>query len=54
MILEVRYKGQKINPKDIEIDYTDSWGDKLTGSIEDYGADQWNTAWAECEAGESW
>lgn len=29
MILEVRYKGQKINPNDIEIDYTDSWATKL-------------------------
>ena len=54
MILEVRYKGQKINSNDIEIDYTDSWGDKCTGSIEDYGSDQWNSAWEECEAGESW
>lgn len=54
MILEVRYKGQKINPNDIKIDFTTFWGEKLTGSIEEYGADQWNSAWAECEAGESW
>ena len=55
MILEVRYKGQKINPNDIEIDYTDHLGEKITGSsIEDYGNYNWDTAWAECEAGEGW
>lgn len=55
MILEVRYKGQKVNLDDIEIDYTDYCGEKITGSsIEEYGNYNWNTAWAECESGESW
>lgn len=54
MIKEVRYKGQKINLSDIEIVYTDHWGEKFTGSIEDYGISMANDAWAECEAGEGW
>ena len=53
MILEVRYKGQKIDLNDIEIDFTAFWGEKLTGSIEEYGADQWNSAWMECMVGEN-
>ena len=54
MIFEVRYKGQKINPDDIELVYDDCWGEKFTGSIEDYGTSMARGAWAECEAGEGW
>ena len=54
MIKEVRYKGQKINLNEIEVVYTDHWGEEFTGDIEDYGRCEWNDAWAECEAGEGW
>ena len=54
MIKEVRYKGQKVDLKDIEVVYTDHWGEEFTGDIEDYGRCEWNDAWAECEAGEGW
>ena len=54
MIKEVRYKGQKINPNDIEVFYTDHFGDEFIGSIEDYGCCERDDAWAECEAGEGW
>lgn len=37
MIKEVRYKGQKVDFKDIEVVYTDRWGEEFTGNIEDYG-----------------
>ena len=48
----VRYKGQKVDIKDIEVVYTDHWGEEFTGDIEDYGRNEWHEAWAECEAGE--
>lgn len=54
MIFEVRYKGQKIDLKDIELVFDDHWGEKFTGSIEDYGRSMAQEAWAECEAGEGW
>lgn len=55
MILEVRYKGQKVNLDDIEIDYTDYCGEKITSSsIEEYGNYNWDTAWDAHEAGENW
>ena len=54
MIFKVRYKGQKINPDDIELVYDDCWGEKFTGSIEDYGTSMARDAWAECEVGEGW
>jgi hypothetical protein len=54
MIKEVRYKGQKVNLKDIEVVYTDYRGEEFTGDIEDYGRSEWHEAWAECEAGEGW
>ena len=54
MIFEVRYKGQKINSNDIELVYDDCWGEKFTGSSEDYGTSMARDAWAECEAGEGW
>lgn len=54
MIFEVRYKGQKINLNDIELVFDDHWGEKFTGSIEDYGRTMAQDAWSECEAGEGW
>ncbi len=54
MIFEVRYKGHKVNLDDIEVIYDDHFGEKFTGTIEDYGRCERNDAWAECEAGEDW
>ena len=54
MIYEVRYKGQIIDPQDIEVTWSDHFGERMHGSIEDYGASEYNDAWGECEAGEGW
>ena len=54
MIFEVRYKGQKVNLNDIEVDYNDYWGEMFTGSIEDYGRCEHNRALEEYEEDENW
>lgn len=54
MIHEVRYKGQIIDLKDIELTWTDHIGEVMNGTIEDYGSSERDDAWAECEAGEGW
>ena len=54
MIYEVRYKEHIINQKDIQVTWSNHFGERMHGSIEDYGASEYNDAWGECEAGESW
>ena len=54
MICKVLYKGEEISPNDIELTWTDHFGEKLTGSIEDFGIDNYQEGYAECEAGEGW
>jgi len=54
MIHEVKYNGQIINPKDIELTWSDHFGTIMHGTIEDYGYSERNDAWGECEAGENW
>lgn len=54
MIYEVRYKEQIINQKDIQVTWSNHFGERMHGSIEDYGASEYNDAWGECEAGEGW
>jgi hypothetical protein len=54
MIYEVRYKGQIIDQKDIVVTWSDSFGEKITGSIEDFGSYNYQDGYAECEAGEGW
>lgn len=54
MIREVKYKGQIINLNDIEVTWTDHFGEVMTGTIEDYGYSERSDAWSECEAGEGW
>lgn len=54
MIYKVLYKGEEINPNDIELTWTDCFGVMNQGSIEDYGISERNDAWGECEAGEGW
>ena len=54
MIKMVKYNGKVMNLADIEVTWTDCWGEVQTGTIEDYGRSEWNEAWAECEAGEGW
>lgn len=38
MVREVRYKGQLINPKDIEVTWEDCFGSMHTDTIEDYAS----------------
>lgn len=52
MVSEVRYKGQTVDPKDIQITWSNRCGEIKNGSIEDYGYSEWFDAWAECEAAE--
>lgn len=54
MIYKVLYKGEEINPNDIELTWTDRFGEKLTGSIEDFGIENYQEGYSECEAGEGW
>ena len=53
-MIEIRYKGNIIDSKDVEILWTDSFGEINRGSIEDYGHDNYSEGYAECEAGEGW
>ena len=54
MIHEIRYKGQIINQEDIEVTWSDHFGDKITSDIEDFGMYKYREGYAECKAGESW
>ena len=54
MVRSVKYKGQPIKQEDIEVTWTDHFGEVMTGTIEDYGMSEYNDAWGECEAGEGW
>lgn len=54
MIHEIRYKGQIINQKDIQVTWSDRFGNKITGDIEDFGMDNYREGYAECEEGEGW
>lgn len=54
MVLEVKFMGQIIDPKDIQVTWSDHFGTIMNGSIEDYGYSESCDAWAECEAGEDW
>lgn len=51
MVNEVRYKGQIVDPKDIQVIWSDRSGEIKNGSIEDYGYSEWFDAWAESEVG---
>lgn len=54
MIHEVKYKGQIIDPKDIEVVWSDHFGERMHGDIEDYGRSEANDTWAECEEERDW
>ena len=54
MIKEIRYKGQVVNLNDIEITWTDHFGDVQSGNIEDYAWSSRNDAISEFSAGEGW
>ena len=54
MVLKVYYKGKIVNLDDIEVIWSDHFGEEMKGTIDDYGMSERNDAWAECEAGESW
>jgi hypothetical protein len=51
---EILYKGQKINLKDIELTWSDRFGEMLRGTVEDFGIDNYQEGYAEAEAGEGW
>lgn len=53
-MIEIRYKGNIIDSKDVEILWTDRFGEINRGSIEEYGNDNYSEGYAECEAGEGW
>lgn len=54
MVKEIRYKGQLINLNDIELVYSDCFGDLHTGSIEDYASDYASEEVGIALAGEGW
>lgn len=47
MIAEIKYKGEKININDLEIFYTNDYGNMCYGSIEDYGLDRYSEGYEE-------
>ena len=54
MAREVRYKGQLIDPKDIEVTWEDCFGSVHIDTIEDYASSYANYEIGRVEAGESW
>ena len=54
MIHEIRYKGQIINQEDIEVTWSDRFGDKITSDIEDFGTYNYREGYVDGEVGESW
>lgn len=53
-LLKVLYKGKEIPMNDIQVDWTDCFGDLHTGSIEDYASDYAAEEVGIAEAGEGW
>jgi hypothetical protein len=53
-MIEIRYKGNIIDANDVEILWTDRFGEINRGSIEEYGYDNYSEGYAESEAGEGW
>lgn len=53
-MVEIIYKGEFIDSKDVEILWTDRFGEINRGCIEEYGYDNYSEGYAECESGEGW
>lgn len=53
-MIEVRYKGQLIDPKDIKVTWEDCFGNLHTDTIEDYASSYANEQIGIVEAGASW
>ena len=53
-MIEIKYKGEFIDSKDVEILWTDRFGEINRGSIEDFGYNTYREGYAEHEAGEGW
>lgn len=51
---KVWYRGIEVNPKDIDVQWSDCFGELHAGSIEDYASDYANEAVGITEAGEGW
>ena len=54
MVREVRYKGQVIDPKDIEVTWSDCFGCLQTDTIEDFASAYAAEEVGIFAAGESW
>lgn len=54
MIHEILYKGQKINLNDVELTWSDRYGEIMRGTIEDFGIDNYQEGCDVTEAGEGW
>lgn len=54
MVREVRYKGQIIDPKDIEVTWSDCFGELHTDTIEDFASSYADEEVGIFAAGESW
>ena len=54
MVIEVKYKGKVIDINDVEVTWTDCFGEKHIDSIEDYASDYAQQEIAIAEAGEAW
>ena len=51
---KVWYKGVEVNPKDIDVQWTDCFGEPHNGSIEDYASDYASEEVGIALAGEGW
>ena len=54
MLRQVKYKDKVVNPNDIEVTWTDCFGEVHIGSIEDYASDYASEQVAIEMAGEAW
>ena len=51
---KVWYRGVEVNPKDIDVQWTDCFGEPHNGSIEDYASDYASEEVGIALAGEGW
>lgn len=54
MVRQVKYKGRVIDINDVEVIWTDCFGEKHIGKIEDYASDYAAEQVGIAEAGEGW
>lgn len=54
MVIQVKYKGEVIDINEVEVTWTNCFGSKYIGSIEDYASDYAAEQVGIAEAGEAW